>query len=346
MAFDLGRLLGRDPGPGFPIDRLDERSYAADWQGDIVTCDIDRTYLATRFSSLRGLARIPLEFGIDKVDIAGMASLLKELRRGPGEQSRQTPLYFVSASPVQLRPVIQRKMLLDGLEYDGTTFKPWGTMLLAGRSARLREQVGYKITALLLARRSFPLGAKEFLLGDDIESDPLSFAAYADILAGRLAGSQLLATLESLGVASDDAAYIGELATQVGSVDAVRRIYIRLERGEAEELQALAPQVRACRGAFQMALGFLDDGAITPTAVVRVARDLRRRGTRPEELGERFADALLRGILAAPQAEALQTALLAEDLLVGTPGALPAPHPAWSKTSDDGYWLPASYRAS
>ena len=136
----------------FPIDRVNERSFDPAWSGEVFICDIDRTYLYTRFSSLKGLASIPFEFAIDKQDIEGMTPLLREIRRGPERRSRNTPLYFVSASPAQLRPVIQRKMLLDGLEFDGTIFKDWLGCVTSLRLRRLKEQLGYKLTALLLQR--------------------------------------------------------------------------------------------------------------------------------------------------------------------------------------------------
>ena len=183
-----------------PIDRLNQREYPEGWVGDVFVCDIDRTYLATRFSSLKGMARIPFEFAVDKVAIDGMTTLLKEVRRGPDEMSRQTPLYFVSASPAQLRPVIERKMLLDGLEFDGTTFKDWVRVVFSGRLKRFREQLGFKLTALLSARGDLPAGARETLIGDDHESDALAFVIYADVIAGRLRGDALLQTLERHGV--------------------------------------------------------------------------------------------------------------------------------------------------
>ena len=48
----------------------------------MVICDIDKTYLNTRFSTWRGLARIPFEWAIDKAPISGMVPLLRGLRRG------------------------------------------------------------------------------------------------------------------------------------------------------------------------------------------------------------------------------------------------------------------------
>src|SRR5690606_38035670 len=101
--------------------------------GDILIWDIDKTYLDTRFSSLRGLLSIPLELAIDKRALPGTVPLLRALRRGPGEKSALVPLYFISGSPVQLRSVIEEKMTLDGVGFDGITFKDQFALLKKGR---------------------------------------------------------------------------------------------------------------------------------------------------------------------------------------------------------------------
>ncbi|MCK5797199.1 MAG: hypothetical protein KAI47_08455 [Deltaproteobacteria bacterium] len=339
----LQRLFHVEVGAGFPIDRVDQRRYDdLSWEGEVVTCDIDRTYLATRFSSLGGIARIPLEFGIDKVDIAGMAMLLKELRRGPDEaMSRFTPLYFVSASPAQIRPVIERKMLLDGLEYDGTTFKRWGAVALSGKLARFREQLGYKSTALLMARLALPRGARDILIGDDIESDPWAFCAYADLLSGALAGERAEARLSMLGVDREDIAHILRLRERLGVVVApVKRVMIRLERGEPERLLALAPRVRACRGAMQMALSAFDDGDISRAGLLRVVADLHARGTHREELLELLNDAITRALIAPQRARDLQPFLAGEGFVPDGATIATAPKPEWIAGAERDTWLP------
>jgi hypothetical protein len=311
----------------FPINRRDDRELAADYDGVVVTCDIDRTYLATRFSSLKGVARIPFEFSVDKKDIQGMAALLKELRRGPDEVSRHTPLYFVSASPHQLRPVIERKMLLDGLEHDGTTFKNWVKVMLSGRPARLKEQIGYKLTALLLARKAFPKGARDLLIGDDLESDPVAFALYADILAGRLSGDEISTVLPRLGVATDDATYIRQLAERATGAAAVKRVFIRLERRSAAELKDLAPWVVGCRGAFQMACASLAEGLISSAGAVRVAANLHASGVPQSELSDHLGDVVHRGILPASEAAALVETLANQGLVFAKPEV--SADPSW-----------------
>src|SRR5690606_1970579 len=126
-------------------------------------------------------------------------------RRGPGAERRDTPLYFVSASPAQLRPVIERKMMLDGIGFAGTTFKNWVGVFRKLRLRRLREQIGFKLTALLAGRAELPRGAIESLVGDDLETDPVTFALYADVLAGRIPVHDLPRILQRNGVMEGDA---------------------------------------------------------------------------------------------------------------------------------------------
>ena len=256
----------------FPVDRVDNRVFADGWAGTVVICDIDRTYLNTRFSSLKGMARIPVEFAVDKRDIAGMVPLLQELRRGPAADSRFTPLYFLSASPPQMRSVLERKMLMDGIEHDGTTFKDWPAVLRSGKLRRFKEQLGFKITALLHGRMALPRGAREVLIGDDLESDPLAFALYADILAGRVPLEGLPRLLTGLGVGRQDAWGIADLKRMLPDVDGVQRAFIRLERNEPEALHAFFPGVLPCRDAFQMALAMHADGMLSTAGVARVGR--------------------------------------------------------------------------
>lgn len=314
----------------FPVDRVHERSFAPDWAGEVVVCDIDRTYLATRFSTLKGLLRIPFESAVDKVAIAGMTSLLKELRRGPATQSRHTPLYFLSASPAELRPVIERKLLLDGLEHDGTTFKSWTGVARGLRPSRLRDQLGFKLTALLQARLELPPGARELLLGDDSESDALAAAVYADLLAGRLAPPPVLALLRRQGVLAADAAAIVELSTRVRQGSGVAGALIRLDLRRPRDLLEYAPGVQPVRGALQMAAALFGRGSIGLPGLVRVAAELHARGVSAIELAELLVDALRRGVLPLAQGQVVQQALLAARLLAA-PQALPASvDPEWA----------------
>ena len=258
----------------FPIHAEDYRTYPdTDWEGDIFTCDIDRTYLWTRFSSLKGLLRIPFETAVDKLSIIGMPALFRELRRGPKKQSRLTPLYFISASPAQLRPIIEKKMILDGMEFDGFTFKNWTEIFRSGHFHGLRDQIGFKLSALIQRRKLLPPGAIESLIGDDLESDATAYAIYADLLSGRLAGRQLEELLVGLNVSKEIAKRISDDAPSVHRKDGVKRIYLRLERfrDTPEQFLDFSPHIVACRNPFQMAIALYSDHQLSIDGVKRVA---------------------------------------------------------------------------
>jgi len=295
----------------FPIDRACERSLPSDYAGPVVLCDVDRTYLATRFSSTSKLLGTLMEFAVDKQSIPGMRTLLRELRRGPHGLSRQTPLFFLSASPSQMRPILQRKMLLDGVEYDGTTFKDWVGVLTGLRLSRFREQLGFKLTALLTARRTLPRGAWEVLLGDDLETDPLAYCLYADILAGRLPEERFVPLLVKLGVAACDAEEIAHLRRQLPVLPTgVRRIFIRRERyPSAESFLDHWPHLVACGGALEISVAWAWDGLLAAPNLLRVSRELAERATDPAEVRDQLGDAARRGLLPAGE--------LRDELLTG-----------------------------
>ena len=132
----------------YPLDRTQQRSFDDDFSGDLYIWDIDETYLSTDIDTVRGMLAVPLDLPVDKRNVAGTEVLLRSLRRGPdtghGSPVASNPLYFVSASPPQLRRVIEKKMLLDGVEFDGITFKDQLTLLRGGRvgAGTLRSYVG------------------------------------------------------------------------------------------------------------------------------------------------------------------------------------------------------------
>ena len=328
----------------FPINQVNERVLAPGWSGQVFVCDIDRTYLYTRFSSLKGISRIPIEFAIDKMDIEGMAALLKEVRRGPERVSRHTPLYFISASPAQLRPVIERKMLLDGLEFDGTIFKDWWGVLASGRLKRFKEQLGFKLTGLLTLHQQLPGSATELLMGDDLESDPLAFALYADILAGRVPLEGLPRLLTGLGVGRQDAWGIADLKRMLPDVDGVQRAFIRLERNEPEALHAFFPGVLPCRDAFQMALAMHADGMLSTAGVARVGRGVADRGASAVDLAARLTEAVRHGYLPPDRARELGPLLEQADLLDPAP-PIPAPDTLWgTRLAASRAWTPDTIR--
>ena len=275
------------------LERSNERHLEADYRGDILLWDIDKTYLDTRFSSWRGLLAIPFEFAIDKQTIPGAVPLLRALRRGAQAESAIVPLYFVSSSPPQLRRVIERRMTLDGVDFDGITFKDQWGLLLAGRLREIRAPIGYKLAALLLYRKELPASARWLCFGDDMEADATIFLLFGEICAG-LRGAALARRLHAVGVARPNVAVIVDLAASLEAcADPVERIFIHLERG-TDLTQFVDSRLVPTRSYVQTALVLCEMQRISPQDVATVARDVRLRGMSEAMLANHLADAAKR----------------------------------------------------
>jgi len=255
----------------YPLKVVIFRDLPADYRGKVHVWDVDKTYLDTHFSSFRGMARIPVEFSVDKKAIPGMPEILRGLRWGNGETTYTgTPLFFVTASPSAMEGVLRRKMLLDGVEYDGLVMKDWLGCLKQFRPGRLREQLGFKVCALLTLRLIHK-HAFEYLYGDDTESDPQAYALYADLLNGDLSAGEAEIRMESLGISKDDRRCVQELLDRLGQVKGrVERAFIHLERGTPPSRYFnLGPVITPVRGAGQLALALYEQRLITMDAVTR-----------------------------------------------------------------------------
>ncbi|MBW1809749.1 MAG: hypothetical protein JRJ87_16255 [Deltaproteobacteria bacterium] len=281
----------------YPLSQDDQRSYPEGFNGRVFIWDIDKTYLSTHFSSLKGMARIPIEFAIDKQAIPGMPEVLRGLRRGPGPEYAAAPLYFISASPPQIRKVVERKMLLDGVEYDGITFKDWVKTILKLRPGRLREQIGFKMCALLATRQNRPQ-SKEYLFGDDVESDAEAFHLYARLLSGRLSAGEAEAEMKSTGIKPDDRECIHNLLDRLGDVKGtVEKIFIHLEhQTPVDQFSHLAPLVVPVKGSVQIALACYQLNLLDLQAV-RQALTARASSPAGADIQKLIQDALERGLI-------------------------------------------------
>jgi len=247
----------------FPMVRIIDRVLPSGFHGPCFVWDVDKTYLETRLSQVRGLAQVPFEFGVDKVSVAGVPELLRGLRRGPRGELR--PLQFVSASPPQISDSIQRKMLLDGVEWDALTWKDWGRLIFTGHALRLREQFGFKVSALLLLASDLPPGATLHLFGDDMEVDPQVFSLVAQVLDGSVRGGGLKERLLGSGVHASFVDGITILADTLPRRPVVDGVWIRLvKRPDGARIAGAGPLVNGwtSAGALARALeskGILDE---------------------------------------------------------------------------------------
>ena len=173
--------------------------------------DLDKTYLKTEFDTFKQLLRSALEGAEAKQAVPGASALLREVRAGGGAR-----ICFISGSPRQMRRVLTKKLKLDGVEFDEFILKPNLRNMLTGRFRAMREQVGYKLPALLAGRAGLPAETRETCFGDDAEADGFIYSLYGDIIAGRVKRRLLEEILERAGTYEDDAQRAVTLAEEIG----------------------------------------------------------------------------------------------------------------------------------
>lgn len=278
----------------------------------IARWDLDKTYLRTEFDTLRDLVRTALERPDEKRTNPGAATLLREMVRAG------ISVHILSGSPEQMRRRLEDKLRLDGVKWDSFTLKPNLTNLLRLRFRAVRDQLGYKLPALLEARaRATPPAPDdpdirhETLFGDDAEADAFVYSLYADVIAGRVSDETLLEVLHVNRVYEDVIESVTQNLQRLTREDAVERILIHLER-QTPPTDFAPYGLRAVPfyNYFQAALVVHEDGRIPAEAVLRVAVELvvqhRFDG---DALGRSYRDLAKRGHLRGTGAQALQEAL-------------------------------------
>jgi hypothetical protein len=276
--------------------------------------DLDKTYLKTDFSSLRGMLRTAFEPAEAKKSVPGAPALLRELRA-----AGRHGIFFISGSPREMRKVLMRKLAMDGVEVDGLVLKPNLQNLLRGRFRALREQVGYKLPTLLEERSTVRPGVPETLFGDDAEADAFIYSLYADLLAGKVGLDLLEEVLARAGAYPDDCARTLELAQKMTTDNPVRRIFIHLDKhSPPARFERYSRRVAPIANYFQAALVLFSDGVLGSAAVLRVAREMiEGHGYDLGALANSFQDVVRRGFLRYVALPALAEAVLtAGDLTV------------------------------
>ena len=296
------------------MSALDQASVVYRW-------DLDKTYLLSEFESLREMMRIPFERPEDKVAAPGVAALIRGLRTAALGRGRGVRVYFLSASPPQIGRAIRRKLELDGILYDGIVFKDQLQRIFRGKFRHLREQVGYKLTELLKARHAEPIGAREFLFGDDWESDPMIYSLYADVVAGRIAPAALGELLQAARVDKSLIEEARQLAAELPKTDAVARIFINLERPTPPvALRPYGGRLVPSFNYLQTAACLYAEGVLGAVGVCDVARALiEESGFTPPRLANSLADVVRRGHLPASRGDEVRRSLAAAGLLAPPP---------------------------
>ena len=288
----------------------------ADYAGDVLVWDLDRTYLRTEFESLRDLIRTALQKAKDKIAYPGVSALMRALRTTPDGGKR--PIFFVSASPPQIRKVITEKFALDRVEVDGVYFKDNVRNIRPSRLKRLREQVGYKLLSLLDLRRRLPPKATLTCFGDDFESDALIYSLFSEIEERWIKGPGLVEFLAKQGVFHDEAVRIAWRARRLPrGKKTVRRIFIAQHgKDDPRYFRRFGTRVTACRNYFQTAVICAADGLIGADGVASVGDELlRAKAANSYDLAGSVLELVDRGVLGEPFVAKLAPSLIERKIL-------------------------------
>jgi hypothetical protein len=261
--------------------------------------DLDKTYLRTEFDTMRDLVRTAFERPDQKRTNPGAATLLREMAKAG------VSIHILSGSPEQMRRRLEDKLRLDGICWDTFTLKPNLQNVLRLRFRALRDQLGYKLPALLASRTTAGdafADAKETLFGDDAEADAFVYSIYADVMSGRI-GEELLQRIGERGRIYEDV-----LATMIQNVRAVtgaggeivERILIHLERQTPpSDFHVYGMRVVPFYNYLQAAFVVHEDGRLPAAGVLRVAAELvTQHRFDGDALARSYADLGKRGHLA------------------------------------------------
>ena len=260
--------------------------------------DLDKTYLQTDFDSVKGLVRSALQSAEEKENVPGTGALMRELTAPtPGVRNR---IHIVSGSPRQMRRVLERKLRLDGARVESLTLKPNVGNLLRLRFRAVKDQLGYKLPALLESRVAMAPELRETCFGDDAEVDGVVYRLYADICGGRVDASALDGIIAEARLYEDQGARIREAARLLtGKGDPVDRILIHLETGSpTARFAALGPRVVPTFNTLQAALVLFSDGRLSVDGFANVVEEMRAEYDYGKARLERsLEDAVRRGIV-------------------------------------------------
>ena len=225
--------------------------------------DLDKTYLQTDFESLRGLVRSATEPARAKRAVPGATALIRALGEDPEGEVR-----FLSGSPEQMRGKLEAKLHLDGVPFEELVLKDSVGHIRRGELRALVGQFGYKLPALLRSRAGLDPAARETLFGDDVEVDALVYAVYADAVAGRIGPAEVREIMELAGAYPEHIEDALGALEGITKVEAVERIFIRLEHGIPPHVFApLGRRVVPVHSWWQAALVLASAGILGPEAL-------------------------------------------------------------------------------
>ncbi len=197
-----------------------------------VISDIDKTYIESEFSTFLDMAKIAFEDEEDKITVSGATQVLCLLKNYAGDENKNLKfLHFVSSSPPQLRQVLEKKLLLDGLTWDSDTFKNQLYNLVSRRTDLLREHIAYKMGAILNLIAQAKPQSQFILIGDSSESDPVIYLGIKLLLEKKISVDDFQHYIEKCGIENKTIEQVLSLVSFLNEEKKVMAILIRKVKG-------------------------------------------------------------------------------------------------------------------
>jgi hypothetical protein len=251
-----------------------------------IICDIDKTYIETRFESAMSMLKLAFENADQKQTVTGAPIALLAARWGeiygddPDILSEPRPLHFLSASPPQLRRVIRSKLAMDGMDWTSDTFKNQAYNIKMGRLRFLKQHVAYKTATILTHVSKAPEGTRFVLIGDNAELDAVIYLGVQMFLDGSLSRSAYRDYLSFGGVNHEVLPSLEGKFSGKG----VGGILIRRAPGyPLVEAPPLSDMVTAFDHYFEVLLHFYAWGLVPGTAIWPACRQLHNEYGYPRE---------------------------------------------------------------
>ncbi len=240
----------------------------------IARWDLDKTYLRTEFDTMKDLIRTALERPDEKRTNPGASTLLREMG------SAGVAVHILSGSPEQMRGKLEDKLRLDGIKWESFTLKPNLQNMLRLRFRALRDQLGYKLPALLSSCAAADpavatAGVKETLFGDDAEADAFIYSLYGDLVSGRVTERELERVCEGGNMYEDVAELVVGTTASITKRNVVERVLIHLEgQSPPDDFQVYGYRVVPFYNYLQAAFVVFEDKRVPAESVLRVAVEL------------------------------------------------------------------------
>lgn len=256
-----------------------------------IICDIDKTYLETEFETFVQMAKTAIEDADEKRTVDG-AHLVLSAARWHSVDGKPNPLHFVTASPPQLKLVLEKKLRIDDVQWNSIIFKNQAYNIRKGRMSLLRDHIAYKTLALHNVLLESGENTSAFMIGDNAELDSFIYTGLSLFLNGTLSKKGYKAYLASAGT---DSQVIDELMDLISPVSGckIAGIYIRKVPGYTTYKAGKLTESIFYFGSFlELALEFYLKDLVDRTAIWPLVRSFHNAyGLERKEIGRYLVDA-------------------------------------------------------